>query len=203
MGWILDVPPLGPSTPSRGNWFSRTAGRFALRLIRWRFDGRIPDVRKAIIIVVPHTTNWDFYIGVSVMFALGLRVAFLGKHTIFRQPLSWVMRWMGGIPVNRRLPRGVVEQTVEAFERAEGMILALSPEGTRSKVPSWRTGFYRIAREAKVPIIPVAFDFGTRSVRIGTLVELSGDMETDLRRLGEFFVGVRGHRHELATLNAL
>lgn len=203
MAPAMNVPQLGHLTPSRGNWISRIFGRVGLRAIGWRFEGEIPNVAKAVVIAAPHTTNWDFIIGVLGMFAVGVRVSFLGKDTLFRPPLGWVMRWLGGFPVNRVLASGVVEQTVELIQRSKALILALSPEGTRSRVERWRTGFYHIAEGAGVPIIPVAFDFGTRSLRFGEPLIPSGDMRADLERLVAFFSKARAYRPELASLTPL
>lgn len=165
-----------------------------MRLWGWSFDGGIPDFAKGVVIVAPHTSNWDFLIGVAAMFALGLRVVFLGKHTLFRWPLGPVMRWLGGVPVDRRSSGGVVRETVALFDRRERMVLALSPEGTRSSVERWKTGFYHIAVAADVPIVPIALDYGERQIRIGSLFVPTGDLERDLGELEEFFFKVEGRR---------
>ncbi|MEE4272220.1 MAG: lysophospholipid acyltransferase family protein [Thermoanaerobaculales bacterium] len=188
------VPKLGGSTPQRGNALSAALGRCALRLSGWRFDGAIPDVPKGVVIVAPHTSNWDFPLGVAAMFALGLRVTFLGKHTLFGRALGPTMRWLGGIPVDRSAPSGVVGETVRLFNDREKMILALSPEGTRSNVKRWKTGFYRIAVDGGVPIIPVAFDWGARCIWLGQCFEPTGNVVVDLRALEAFYEGIHGRR---------
>jgi len=165
-----------------------------MRLFGWRFEGAIPDVGKGILIVAPHTSNWDFPLGVAAMFALGLRAVFLGKHTLFGKTLGPMMRWLGGVPVDRNAASGVVGETVRLFASREQMILALSPEGTRSSVKRWKTGFYRIAEEAGVPIIPISFDYSTRRISIGDCFMPTGEMADDLRILGRFFEGVEGRR---------
>jgi len=192
----MNVPELALATPRRGNAFSAWAGRCALRVLGWRFSGSIPDVAKAVIIVAPHTSNWDFFVGVAAMFALGLRVVFLGKHSLFWWPLASIMRWLGGIPVDRSVQRGVVDDVVRLFAMRERMILALSPEGTRGAVTRWKTGFYHIARSAKVPIVPVALDYSRRTVRLGQVFQPSGDIDADLQHLGAFFGGVAGRREK-------
>ena len=169
-------------------------GRLVLRLFGWRFSGAIPDVEKAVIIVGPHTSNVDFFVGVAAMFALGVRVVFLGKHTLFFWPLGMVMRWLGGVPVDRRAPSGVVDATVALFEARDRMILALAPEGTRSPVARWKTGFYHVARKAGVPIVPVALDYRNRTVRLGPRFEPTGDLEADMARLGEYYSDAAGLR---------
>lgn len=186
------VPELGPSTPRRGNRFSSAMGRGAMGLFGWSFDGGIPDVAKAVLIVAPHTSNWDFPLGVAAMFSLSLRAVFLGKHTLFGSALGPMMRWLGGVPVDRGAASGVVGETVKLFSEREQMILVLSPEGTRSTVERWKMGFYHIAVEAEVPIVPVAFDYGTRRIRIGDCFVPTGEMAGDLATLESFFSGVEG-----------
>jgi 1-acyl-sn-glycerol-3-phosphate acyltransferase len=191
---IGDVPALGPSVPQRGNAFSRAVGRRLWSLAGWRFSGGLPDVPKAVVIVAPHTSNWDFLIGVIAMFALGIRVAFLGKHTLFRWPLGPIMRWLGGIPVDRRSSRGVVQQIVESFHEHEQLFLTLTPEGTRGAVKQWKTGFYHMAREADVPIVPVSFDYGRRRFTLHEATTASGDPVRDLPEIQKLFEGVTGKR---------
>jgi 1-acyl-sn-glycerol-3-phosphate acyltransferase len=166
--------------------------RWLLARARWQFAGTFPDVPKAVIIVAPHSSNWDFPLGVAVMFALGLRISWLGKHTLFRWPLSPMMRWLDGIPVRRDEGAGTVAQVVALFRERPRMLLALSPEGTRKAVSRWRMGFAHIATGAGVPVVPVAFDWGRREVRMGAAVELTGDTAADEASLREWFAGATG-----------
>lgn len=189
-----DVPKLGDAVPRRGNFFSSTVGRTLLGLSGWRFEGVVPNVPKAVVIVVPHTSNWDFIVGVVAVFALGLRASFLGKHTLFDFPLGPMMRWLGGLPVDRRSARGVVEGTVALFDQTDQLILGLSPEGTRKSVDRWKTGFYYVALEAGVPIIPVAFDYTRKVIRFGERFDPTGEIEDDLMVLEGFFTGIEGRR---------
>lgn len=128
------------------------------------------------------------------MFALGLRVRFLGKHTLFFWPLEPVMRWLGGIPVDRRAAKGVVEETVKLFAAREQLILALAPEGTRKSVGRWKTGFYFVAQKAEVPIVPIALDYRRKRIRIGDRFDLTGRLDDDLSVLEGFFFGTAGRR---------
>jgi len=192
--WNVNLPELGNSTPRRGNSLTAAAGRLFLGAFGWGFEGSIPNVSKAVLIVAPHTSNLDFFVGVSAMFALGLRVVFLGKHTLFTWPLRPLMRWLGGVPVDRREARGVVDETVALFAERERMILALAPEGTRGSVDRWKTGFYYVALESQVPIVPVAFDWERRVVRFGALFNPTGDLDGDFRILQKFFFEVGGRR---------
>ena len=110
----MPIPPLGASVPRRGSAPLRAAGRALLAAMGWRVEGEIPDLPKFVIAVAPHTSNWDFVVGMGAMFALDLRLSFLGKHTLFRGPYAPLLRWLGGIPVDRGSPHGVVGEAVQA-----------------------------------------------------------------------------------------
>ena len=167
-------------------------GRLVLALLRFRVEGEIPDVPKLVIAVAPHTSNWDFVVGAATMFALDLRLAFLGKHTLFRPPFGAAMRWMGGIPVDRSSPHGVVGDAVSAFRSVDRRILAVAPEGTRKRMPQFKTGFLHIAREARVPVVLAALDYEARCVRLGPTMQAGDDVEADRRRIEAHFAGVKG-----------
>jgi len=186
------VPELPPRIPRRGNLFSRAFGRCILALLGWRIEGEFPDRPKLLAIVAPHTSNWDFPIGLAAVYALGLRVRFLGKHTLFRAPLGWFMRRWGGIPVIRESPQGAVAQVVEVIEREPAIFLAVAPAGTRKRGTPWRSGFYHMAHAARVPILPVAFDGRRKAIRLFAPFETSGDYDADLPRLLAYYDGVRG-----------
>jgi 1-acyl-sn-glycerol-3-phosphate acyltransferase len=146
------------------------------------------------MIVAPHTSNWDFLIGVMAMFALGVRVTFLGKHTLFRWPLGGVMRWIGGIGVDRRSSSGVVAQSIELLQGRDQLILVVAPEGTRGQVDQWKTGFYHIAAGAEVPILPVSFGYRRKLIRFGEMFIPTGNVEADLQELRDFYSDVSGKR---------
>jgi 1-acyl-sn-glycerol-3-phosphate acyltransferase len=188
-------PDLPSCLPRRGNVLSKALARGLLTLFGWRVDGEFPDRPKMVAIVAPHTSNWDFIIGILVVFALGLRVRFLGKHTLFNPWLGWLMRWLGGTPVIRDTPQGAVAEAVEMIAREEKVLLGIAPEGTRRRGTPWRSGFYNIALAAKVPILPAAFDFGRRSLRLFPVFEPTGNYEADLARLQALYLGVRGRNH--------
>ena len=188
------IPDLPPSFPRRGNVFSLLLGRCALALSGWRFEGEFPDRPKILAIVAPHTSNWDFPLGIAAVYALGLRVRFLGKHTLFYPPLGWLMRWLGGTPVVREAPQGAVAQVVEVFQREPAIFLAVAPAGTRTRRTPWRSGFYHMAHAAGVPILPIAFDGERRAIRLFAPLETSGDYEADLPRLMALYEGIRGIR---------
>ena len=184
------VPPLGPKVPRRGNAISRSIGHVMMRAGGWHFEGEVPDEPKMVVIVAPHTSNWDFVVGVGALFSIGFRVSFLGKHTLFKWPLGIFMRWLGGIPVERSVSRDRVGENVAAFNAAEKLILAVAPEGTRKLVKEWKTGFYHVAHGAHVPIVSVAFDYGTRTIRLFPPFRTTGDVDGDIRRIKELYRGV-------------
>jgi 1-acyl-sn-glycerol-3-phosphate acyltransferase len=186
------VPVLPACMPRRGNAFSSAVARLIFWLSGWRIAGEFPPLPKVVVIVAPHTSNWDFPIGITAVFALGVRVRFLGKHTLFKPPLGWLMTWFGGWPVNREAPQGLVPQVVEAISRDPQVFLAITPAGTRSSTKPWKSGFYRIAHEAGVPILPIAFDGERRTIRVFAPFVTSGDYDKDLPLLRAPFEGIRG-----------
>ncbi|MGZ5572719.1 MAG: lysophospholipid acyltransferase family protein [Usitatibacter sp.] len=189
----MSAPPLlGPAIPRRGSGTMRAIGRLALAAMGWRMEGEVPNLPKFVIAVAPHTSNWDFVVGVAAMFALDLRLAFLGKHTLFRGPLGGAMRWIGGIPVDRSSSHGVVTQSVDAFSRMQRRILVIAPEGTRKRVPHFKEGFLHIARGANVPVMLATLDWKARCVRFGPTFEVGEDIEQERRRAEAFFAPILG-----------
>jgi len=186
----LKVPVLPKAVPSRGNWLSAALGRWTLALAGWRFEGNFPDTPKSVLVVAPHTSNWDFPVGIGAMYALRLRVAFLAKDSLFRPPFGAFLRWWGGVPVDRSAAHGVVEQSAQVMKQRQHLYLVVAPEGTRRKVARWKSGFYRIAHAAGVPLVPVAFDYRARVVHLMPPFEPTGDYEADLPRIQALFVGI-------------
>jgi 1-acyl-sn-glycerol-3-phosphate acyltransferase len=188
------LPTAGGALPRRGSAALAAIGRAALRLLGWRIEGAIPDIPKLVIAVAPHTSNWDFVVGAAAMFALDLRLSFLGKHTLFRGPLAPLLRWMGGIPVDRSTAHGVVNASVMAFADSDRRVLALAPQGTRKGSGRFRSGFLHIARGAGVPVLLIAFDYGARRIRVGPLLQPSADVDADLARVEAYYAPVPGKR---------
>ena len=182
--------------PRAGSAISSALGHSFLRLMGWRIAGDIPDLPKMVLIVAPHSSNWDFIVGVAAKAAMRLRVRFLGKDSLFRFPLGILMRRLGGIPVDRFAANDVVTSVVSQFDRSQRMLLAIAPEGTRKPVDRWRTGFYHIARGAGVPILPIAFDWGAKTIRIGELFSPTGDLDADLSVLRQRFLDAGRRRVE-------
>jgi 1-acyl-sn-glycerol-3-phosphate acyltransferase len=162
-------------------------GRLSMRLSGWTFTGPLPEVSKFVIIVAPHTSNWDFPAGLQAKWALELDANWFGKASLFRGPLGFVMRRFGGRPVNRDSAEGVVREVAAMFSASSQFVLALAPEGTRKQVTNWRTGFYHIAVAAGVPIVPVALDWSRRQVVINPPFLSTGMIEKDLHYLRSLY----------------
>jgi 1-acyl-sn-glycerol-3-phosphate acyltransferase len=177
------VPELGPNVPSRGNAFSRWLGRTALAISGWHFEGTMPDLPKFVAIVAPHTSNWDFFVGVGAIFSLGIRISFLGKDSIFRGPAGLIMRWLGGIAVDRSVSRDRVAEMIDVFGSRERLVIGVTPEGTRKKVADWKTGFYHVAKGANVPILPVAFDYSRKTIVFFPPFKPTGEARADIESL--------------------
>jgi 1-acyl-sn-glycerol-3-phosphate acyltransferase len=165
----------------------------------WRLDFAWPPGPRGVLIVYPHTSNWDFILGVLARGAAGLPLSWIGKHTLFRWPLAPLLRWLGGTPVNRAAPGRLVQELVGELRRRDWMWLALSPEGTRRRLDHWRSGFYRLARAAEVPVGLGFIDFATRRVGIMGYLTLTGDEAADLARIEAAYQGRRGLHPEQAS----
>jgi hypothetical protein len=178
--------------------------RAALRAAGWHVRAEGLPARQGVIVVYPHTSNWDFVWAMLAKWAVGLPVTFWGKATLFRIPLfgRW-LRWLGGIPVLRDAPNGVVGQMAqrlrEARERDEFMWLALSPEGTRQLTPGWRSGFHQVAWQAGVPVVLAYLDYSLREVGFDSAWRLSGDAQSDLACFAQRLQGRVGKRPSLAA----
>lgn len=190
------VPPLPPNAPRvKRNRLARWLGRTVLRLGGWRVVGEFPDLPKLVLIGAPHSSNWDGVWGFAAKLALGLDVRILGKHQLFWGPLGPLMRRLGVIAVNRDAPRGVVEQVAAQIRSRERIWFGLAPEGTRKPVEHWKTGFWKIARAAGVPVLPVYFHYPERVIGVGEPFWTSADMAADLARLRAWYRPWQGKHH--------
>ncbi len=174
--------------------------RRALALFGWTCVDHVASrPNRAVVVGYPHTSNWDFPIGLLAMTALGLNARWVGKDTLFRGPLGPVMRWLGGIPVNRRARTGFVERLAAEMQRQPHFMLTIAPEGTRRLTPGWKSGFYRIARAAEVPVMTGVIDYSRRQIGLLAAIDLSGDEAADMARIAAFYKDCRGRRPELAS----
>ena len=182
--------------------------RWLLACWGWRVDFNGLPGLQGIFVVYPHTSNWDFVVAVMAKWSIGLQLQFWGKDSLFRFPVfgRW-LRWIGGIPVDRSAPGGLVGQAIEAFSQAKSsgtyFWLGLSPEGTRKKTPGWRSGFYKTAVQANVPVCLVQLDFAQRRVDVTHFLQLSGDESVDLDTIAAFFSKVQGCNPDNASPVAL
>lgn len=174
----------------------RYVAKLLLWLGGWTAVGGLPTVRKAVIIGAPHTSNWDAIWALTYKVSIGLDVHFFGKHTAFVFPLNVILRALGGIPLNRDEPGGAVGKAIKALSENESYYFGLAPEGTRRWHPYWKSGFYRIAREADVPVILGFFDFGRKRIGLGPTIVLTGNQNEDLAKIRDFYSGITGRRPE-------
>ena len=166
--------------------------RALLKLAGWQLRYAGLPARQGVLIVYPHTSNWDFPLAMFAKWALGLQVTFWGKDSLFKLPLfsAW-LRWLGGVPVDRNAPNGIVGQMAQALSEARAndrfMWLALTPEGTRRYTPAWRSGFYHVALQSGVPVALVYLDYRQREIGVQDFLQLSGDVDADMARIAEVF----------------
>jgi 1-acyl-sn-glycerol-3-phosphate acyltransferase len=173
------IPKPDETTPRWGNAATRALGRFVLGLFGWRLSGDLPRSPRVVALAAPHTSYWDYVFGMAAIFALGIRMNYLAKHSAFKGPLGWFMRWTGGIPVNRQEPGDVLARAIQMLRESPRMWIGIAPEGTRKRVERWKTGYHRIATGAGVPIWPVALDYSTKTIAMLPLVTLSGELDAD------------------------
>jgi len=171
----------------RSGQFKYLLGKSWLKLQGWEFEGELPPQGKFILICAPHTSNWDFTYLLAVMFMLRIRVSWLAKHTMFKQPFGRFLCWLGGIPVDRCSPHGVVDQIVELFSKHEHLIIALAPENTRRKTDRWKSGFYHIACKAQVPLLLAYADYAKKRAGTGLSFLPSGDVKKDMDTIRAFY----------------
>lgn len=167
-----------------------------VRLLGWRIEGELPTIPKYVAIGAPHTSNLDFvfFLAVTTFFHMPARV--IGKHTLVRWPFGGLMRRWGVIPVRRDSPEGVVGETVAAIDAADEAVLVIAPEGTRGAAPYWKSGFYRIAQEAGIPILLAYVDYEHKRTGVGPLLYPSGDVRADMEVIRAFYAGMRGRHPE-------
>jgi len=174
--------------------FPQRLARRVLRSIGWRVEGQPPDHHRFVLIAAPHTSNWDLALMLLMSVAFRVRIHWLGKHSLFRGPAGWLLRRLGGLPVRRGEPSQLVAQLASKFAERDDFVLVVPPSGTRSSTDHWKSGFYRIAEAASVPIVCGYLDFGTRIGGFGPAILPSGDVRADMDEIRAFYLGKRG-RH--------
>jgi 1-acyl-sn-glycerol-3-phosphate acyltransferase len=182
---------------SNQNRFSQSLAKGILRLISWKLDVIYPAAPKYVLIGAPHTSGWDLFYALLLKYGSGIEMHWMGKDTLFRWPLGGILRWLGGIPVKRRSRNNFVQQVVDVVNDLDEVVIAMAPEGTRSKTKYWKTGFYYIALGAGVPIAFGFIDYGRRAVGVGQVITPSGDIQADIRQIKAFYAGISGRHPEL------
>ena len=170
--------------------------QYILSVLGWQLDDRLPTEKKYVMLGAFHTSNWDFPIGILGMWALGLKASWVGKHTLFRGPLGPLFKLMGGIPVDRTIHTGFIQRIAELYQSREQMTLTIAAEGTRSRTEHWKTGFYFIALEAKVPVALAYIDYSTKTLGVGATLHPSGDIRMDFEIIRDFYKDKQGLRPE-------
>jgi 1-acyl-sn-glycerol-3-phosphate acyltransferase len=167
--------------------------KIVMKMIGWRIEGTLPEhEKKFVIVVAPHTSNWDFIVGVIVRGAMGFNASFLGKKSLFRKPFGLIFKGLGGIPVDRNTSQNLVDQVVEVVNKRDKFILAIAPEGTRGKVKKWRTGFYYIALYANIPVVMCQMDYANKVVCFLKPFFPSDNAERDLEFIRSHFTHIKG-----------
>ena len=181
---IFDTPVL--------NIFLRWFSIVVLKITGWRTHGRLPATPKFVIVGAPHTSNWDLPYGLFIIFVLRGKIYWLGKESLFRRPFKGFFKWLGGIPIDRSKSKNVVAQSIQQFNQNKTMILTIAPEGTRSRVKKWKTGFYHIAKGANVPIVLGFLDYRRKAGGIGPVIYPTGNIEADMKTIRAFYDGISG-----------
>ena len=169
---------------------SRKLALLFLKVTGWRVTGEVPDHKRFICVTGPHTSNWDFVYGLCAAVAMNLDIHWLGKDTLFKQPLKRIMLWLGGIPIDRANPKGVAEDVAGKIRQADDMALIITPEGTRSKVGKWKTGFLRIAAMSDSVLVITTVDYANKVVGLGEVLRPGDDMAADIEFIQSRFAQV-------------
>ena len=170
----------------------KNLARWILRAFGWSVEGERPVSPKYVLIAAPHTSNWDFPLMLLFASAFEMKVTWMAKHSLFWPPIGWLMRALGGMPIERHRNVNTVDAMVAAFQGAAQLVLVVPTEGTRDRVEHWKSGFYHIARKAGVPIVPSFLDFGRRRGGFGPAMLPSGDLTADMDYFREFYAGMQG-----------
>jgi len=176
--------------PIKANKFQKVLGSSFLKITGWEVEGVIHDLPKCVMILAPHTSNWDFPFILAALYSLGIRFYWFGKKEIFRWPVGGFFKWLGGIPIHRGSRQNMVRQTVEIIQSREQIIIGVPPEGTRSKAEYWKTGFYHIAHQAQIPIVFAFLDYDRKVGGIGPIMNPTGDIDKDMITIRQFYSGI-------------
>ena len=177
----------------------RMISQLILKIIGWKLDKQLPQTQRYVLIAYPHTSNWDFVLGMLAKWAMDMPLNWVGKHSIFWGPFRPLLIAIGGVPLNREKSIGFIQKNIELFDQRECFVLGLMPEGTRSKTDHLKTGFYHIARGANVPIVLAYLDYKHKRIGVGKVIEASGDIDVDFEIISEFYRDKTGCKPENAS----
>ena len=193
MPTVLTLPDNAPRAKTP-RWLMTIATK-TMALAGWKMAGEWPNRGKMVIIAAPHSSAWDAIWGLMAKAAMDLHLVFMGKQEAFAWPIGPLLRWLGGIPVNRTAPGGIADQVAQQIINADRMWFLLAPEGTRKPVDQWKAGFWKIAKKADVPVLCAYFDYANKTIGIGPLFELSNDMDADIAKIRAWYAPIKGkHR---------
>lgn len=190
---------LPSNAPMMGIGWLKALGRFGLGMLGWRLTGEVPDRPRVLFVVAPHTSNWDWVIGMFALLGVGFKINYLAKHSLFFWPLGKIIRATGGEPVVRSDAGDVVDQLVRQFESHEVLYYGLAPEGTRSKVERWKTGFLRVAQRTEVSLVLVSFDYEKKEIHIGPEYQPVGEIDQDIQSVMQYFSQFQGRNPNLQS----
>lgn len=165
-----------------------------LKMFGWRVEVELPEEKKYVLIGAPHTSNWDLVLSLLGCWTIDLKIYWIAKKQIFRGPLYYLFTALGGIPVDRSAPQGLISQITDKFNESDELVLGITPEGTRSKTDYWKTGFYYIALSAKVPVYLGYLDYDHRTLGFKQRLLPGGDIESDIKVIADFYRNIQG-RH--------
>jgi 1-acyl-sn-glycerol-3-phosphate acyltransferase len=191
-------PHLGNAVPQRIQPIRALIGRTVFKLTGWKLVGNLPNESKLVIVALPHSSNFDFILALSVIWGWGLKINFMAKHTLFKFPQGLFFRAVGGIPVDRRSAHGLVEKMTHEFNSRSSLILGIAPEGTRNSDGSLKAGFARIAKAASAPVVPIIVNYKTKTLTLGNLVSDLSDVDGIIEAVKA--QGLGGHRRAPARL---
>jgi len=184
-----------PAVKTLAHWLAR----ILMKITGWKPYGQLPLIKKYVMIAAPHTSNWDFFYGMIMCFYFKTDLYWMGKKELFRKPFGWLMKWLGGIPVDRSRSTNLVSVVIDEFKTRDSLVIAIPPEGSRSRTKGWKTGFYYIASGAGVPILPAFLDFEKKSAGFGPLFHPTGNIENDMLLIKGFYKDIRGKHKNQAS----
>lgn len=182
-------PTLPDQVPARGSHLSRTIFKKIFLAQGWGFEGEFPNLPKAVAIISPHTSNIDAWHGFTALLGLGIKITIFGKHTLFKTPLKPLLEWIGVIPVNRSIQQGTTQQIIDFIDTQNQIWVGMAPEGTRKQAVTFRSGFYRIAVGANLPIVMFAFDYDHKTIYCLGVFQPTGNYDQDLEQILNLYAG--------------